>query len=45
MTHHADKLVPAATTSEADVAIAAARACAGCGMSSVSIAGAVAAES
>jgi NAD(P)H-dependent FMN reductase len=45
MTHHADKLVPAAITSEEDNAIAAARACAGCGMSSVSIASTVAEES
>jgi len=31
MTHHADKVVPAAATSESDVVIAAARACGGCG--------------
>ena len=31
MTHHADKVVSAAATSEGDVAIAAALACAGCG--------------
>jgi NAD(P)H-dependent FMN reductase len=31
MTHHADKIVPAAATSESDVVIAAARACGGCG--------------
>ena len=31
MTHHGDKVVPAAATSEADVVMAAARACPGCG--------------
>src|SRR3989442_3645976 len=31
MTHHADKVVPAAATSESEVVIAAARACSGCG--------------
>ncbi len=31
MTHHADKVVPAAATSENEVVIAAARACGGCG--------------
>src|SRR6185295_8417088 len=31
MTHHADKVVPAAATGEGDVVMAAARACAGCG--------------
>lgn len=31
MTHHADKVVPAAASSDADVVMAAARACAGCG--------------
>src|SRR5262245_23728861 len=31
MTHHADKIVPAAANSEAEVVIAAARACSGCG--------------
>ena len=31
MTHHADKVVPAAATNESDVMIAAARACSGCG--------------
>jgi hypothetical protein len=31
MTHHADKMVPAAAASENDVVMAAARACSGCG--------------
>jgi ribosomal protein S27AE len=31
MTHHADKVVPAAASSEAEVVIAAARACSACG--------------
>jgi ribosomal protein S27AE len=31
MTHHADKVVPAAATNEGDDVMAAARACSGCG--------------
>jgi NAD(P)H-dependent FMN reductase len=38
MTHHADKLVPAAAASEADVVMAAARACGGCGTETASLA-------
>src|SRR5213593_3297349 len=35
MTHHADKVIPAAATSESEVVIAAARACSGCGAQGV----------
>jgi len=38
MTHHADKVVPAAATTEADVVMAAARACSGCGAQQVTLA-------
>jgi ribosomal protein S27AE len=38
MTHHADKVVPAAATSESDVVIAAARACGGCGAQQAALA-------
>jgi NAD(P)H-dependent FMN reductase len=38
MTHHADKVVPAAATSESDVIIAAARACSGCGAQQATLA-------
>lgn len=38
MTHHADKVVPAAATSENDVVIAAARACGGCGAQQATLA-------
>jgi len=38
MTHHADKAVPAATSSEGEVAMAAARACAGCGAQEATLA-------
>ena len=37
MTHHADKVVPAAASSENDVVIAAARACSGCGTQTTSL--------
>lgn len=37
MTHHADKVVPAAASSENDLVIAAARACSGCGMQTTSL--------
>jgi len=40
MTHHADKVVPAAATSENDVVIAAARACSGCGAQQATLAAA-----
>jgi ribosomal protein S27AE len=36
MTHHADKVVPAAASSENDVVIAAARACSECGTQTTS---------
>ena len=38
MTHHADKVVPAAATSENDVVIAATRACGGCGAQQATLA-------
>jgi hypothetical protein len=38
MTHHADKVIPAAAASEADVVMAAARACAGCGAQQATLA-------
>jgi len=38
MTHHADKVVPAAATSEAEVVMAAARACSGCGAQEATLA-------
>ena len=38
MTHHADKVVPAAASDETQVVIAAARACSGCGAQSASLA-------
>ena len=38
MTHHADKVVPAAATSDSDVVMAAARACAGCGAQQATLA-------
>jgi NAD(P)H-dependent FMN reductase len=38
MTHHADKVVPAAASTEADVVIAAACACSGCGEQAASLA-------
>ena len=38
MTHHADKVVPAAASNEADVVIAAARACGGCGAQTATLA-------
>jgi len=38
MTHHADKVVPAAATSENDVVIAAARACGACGAQQATLA-------
>jgi len=44
MTHHADKVVPAAATSESDVVIAAARACSGCGAQGATLMSAPAAE-
>ena len=44
MTHHADKVVPAAATSENDVVMAAARACGGCGAQQATLAPAPASE-
>ena len=44
MTHHADKVVPAAATSEGDVAIAAALACAGCGSQQTTLSAASASD-
>jgi NAD(P)H-dependent FMN reductase len=44
MTHHADKAVPAAATSESEVMIAAARACSGCGAQGATLMSAPAAE-
>ena len=44
MTHHADKVVPAAAASEAEVVLAAARACSGCGTQAASLATMPAAE-
>jgi NAD(P)H-dependent FMN reductase len=44
MTHHADKVVPAAATSEVDVVIAAVRACSGCGAQEATLAPAPAAD-
>src|SRR3989442_1510414 len=44
MTHHADKVVPAAATSESDVVMAAARACAGCGAQQSTLASAPVSE-
>jgi NAD(P)H-dependent FMN reductase len=38
MTHHADKVVPAAADSEAEVVMAAARACSGCGNQAAALA-------
>jgi ribosomal protein S27AE len=38
MTHHADKVVPAAASDETQVVIAAARACSGCGAQAASLA-------
>jgi len=38
MTHHADKIVPAAAPSEAEVVMAAARACSGCGAQDATLA-------
>jgi NAD(P)H-dependent FMN reductase len=44
MTHHADKVVAAASTSEGDVAIAAALACSGCGSQQITLTAASASE-
>jgi len=44
MTHHADKVVPAAATSESEVVIAAARACSECGAQGATFMSAPAAE-
>ena len=44
MTHHADKVVPAAATSEADVVMAAARACSRCGAQEATLASTPAVE-
>src|SRR5438876_5882727 len=44
MTHHADKVVPAAASSEGEVVMAAARACSGCGAQGVTLRSAPAAE-
>ena len=44
MTHHADKVVPAAASSEADVVIAAARTCSGCGAQAATLASTPATE-
>ncbi len=44
MTHHADKVVPAAATSEAEVVMAVARACSGCGAQQATLASTPAAE-
>jgi NAD(P)H-dependent FMN reductase/ribosomal protein S27AE len=44
MTHHADKVVPAAAGSEGDVVIAAARACSSCGEQTATLASTPAAE-
>ena len=38
MTHHADKVVPAAASSEGEIVMAAARACAGCGAQQATLA-------
>lgn len=38
MTHHADKVVPAAASSEGEVVMAVARACAGCGAEQATLA-------
>ena len=44
MTHHADKVVPAAATNETDVVMAAARACSGCGAQAATLAAIPSAE-
>jgi ribosomal protein S27AE len=44
MTHHADKVVPAAASSEAEVVIAAARACSACGAQTATLTPTPAAE-
>jgi hypothetical protein len=44
MTHHADKVVPAAATGEVDVVLAATHACSGCGAQEATLAPAPAAE-
>jgi len=44
MTHHADKVVPAAASNEGDVVMAAARACAGCGAQQATLAPSAASE-
>jgi hypothetical protein len=44
MTHHADKVVPAAATSESEVVMAAARTCNGCGAQEATLMSAPAAE-
>ena len=44
MTHHADKAVPAAATSEAEVVVASMRACSGCGNQEATLASAPASE-
>ena len=44
MTHHADKVVPAAATSDAEVVMAAARTCSGCGAQDATLASMPAAE-
>ena len=44
MTHHADKVVPAAASNEAEVVIAAARACSDCGAQAATLASTPAAE-
>ena len=44
MTHHADKAVPAAATNEAEVVMASARACSGCGSQDATLASTPAAD-
>jgi NAD(P)H-dependent FMN reductase len=44
MTHHADKVVPAASSTDGDVMIAAARACSGCGAQGATLVATSAAE-
>ena len=44
MTHHADKVVPAAATNEAEVVMASARACGGCGSQDATLASTPAAD-
>ena len=44
MTHHADKVVPAAATRDTDVVVAAARACSGCGAQEATLTPAPAAD-